>query len=170
VLGVANNLEETMGTIFYINLRMIPRAKAQHRFWMVICLIFSAALLSFGCSLLPLNSGRTAMPAIGAFSKAELSLRMAAEARSDELAPMDLQRAKEKLEQARKAMAAGRDIEARRLAEAADVEAELAQARADAEITRLAADQLRLRGDALRQEMEGAARRGSTTQTPTGQR
>ena len=158
-----------MGTIFYSNLRIIPRAKAQHRFWIVICLIFSATFLSFGCSILPLNSERTAMPTVGAFSKAELSLRTAAEARADELAPMDLQRAKEKLDQARIAMAAGRDTEARRLAEAADVEAELAQAKAEAEITRLAADQLRLRGDALRQEMEGAARRQSATETPKGQ-
>jgi hypothetical protein len=65
-------------------------------------------------------------------------------------------------------MAAGRNTEARRLAEAAEVEAELAEARAEAEITRLAADQLRLRGDALRQEMEGAARRESAKETPKG--
>jgi multidrug efflux pump subunit AcrA (membrane-fusion protein) len=157
-----------MGTIVYSNLRVIPRAKAQHRFWIVICLIFSATILSFGCSILPLNSGRTSMPTVGAFSKAELSLRTAAEARADELAPMDLQRAKEKLDHARIALAAGRDTEARRLAEAADVEAELAQAKAEAEIIRLAADQLRLRGDALRQEMEGAAKRGSATGIPKG--
>ena len=158
-----------MGTIVYINLRMSPRAKAQHRFWMIISLIFSAAFLSFGCSILPLTLERTAMPAVGAFSKAELSLRTAAEARADELAPMDLQRAKEKLEHARRAMAAGRNTEARRLAEAADVEAELAQAKAEAEIVRLAADQLRLRGDALRQDLEGAARRRSATEAPKGQ-
>jgi hypothetical protein len=66
-------------------------------------------------------------------------------------------------------MASGKDAEARRLAEAADVEAELAQARAEAEITRFAADQLRLRGDALRKEMEGAARRRSATETPKSQ-
>jgi multidrug efflux pump subunit AcrA (membrane-fusion protein) len=157
-----------MGTIIYSNLRMIPRAKAQHRFWIDVCLIFSATFLSFGCSILPLNSERTAMPTVGAFSKAELSLRTAAEARADELAPMDLQRAKEKLEQARKAMAAGRNTEARRLAEAADVEAELAEAKAEAEITRLAADYIRRRGDVLRQELEGDATRGSATETSKG--
>jgi len=157
-----------MGRIFYSNLRIIPR-EAQHRFWIVICLILSATFLFFGCSILPSDWGRPVMPTVGAFSKAELSLRTAAEARADELAPMDLQRAKEKLDQARIAMAAGRDTEARRLAEAADVEAELAQAKAEAEIIRLAADQLRLRGDALRQEMEGAAKRRSVTETPKGQ-
>ena len=154
-----------MGTIVYSNLRIIRRAKAQQQIWIVICLIFSAAFLLFGCSILPVDSGRTAMPTIGAFSKAELSLRTAAEARADELAPMDLQRAKEKLEQARKSMVAGRNTEARRLAEAAEVEAELAEAKAEAEITRLAADYIRRRGDVLRQELEAEATRGSATET-----
>jgi hypothetical protein len=156
-----------MGTIFYINLRMIQPAKARCRFRVVICLMFSVTLQILGCSsILPLKSERTAaMPTLEAFSKAELSLRTAGEVRADELAPMDLQRAKEKLEQAKRAMAAGRNTEARRLAEAADVEAELAQARAEAEITRFAADQLRARGDALRQKFEGADRRGAATET-----
>jgi hypothetical protein len=157
-----------VGTIFYIKAGMIRRAQTHLPFCAFSYVIFSASFLFFGCSILPLNSERTAMPAVVAFSKAELSLRTAAEARADELAPMDLQRAKEKLENARRAMAAGKNTEARRLAEAADVEAELAEARAEAEITRLAADQLRLRGDALRQEMEGAARRESAMGTPKG--
>jgi multidrug efflux pump subunit AcrA (membrane-fusion protein) len=159
-----------MGTIFYIKAAMTRRAVPHLRSCVFGYVIFSAAFLFFGCSILPLNWGRTAMPPVGAFSKAELSLRTAGEARADELAPMDLQRAKEKLEQAKRAMAAGRNIEARRLAEAAEVEAELAEARAEAEIMRLAADQLRLRGDALRQEMEGAARRGAAKETPKGER
>ena len=154
-----------MGTIFYINLRMIQPAKAWCRFGIVICLMFSVTFL--GCStILPSKSERTAaMPTLEAFSKAELSIRTAAEARADELAPMDLHRAKEKLGQARQAMAAGRNTEARRLTEVAEVEAELAQARAEAEIIRFAADQLRARGDALRQKFEGADRRGAATET-----
>ena len=157
-----------MGTIVHINFAAMQCKKAQRRFWIVICLILSATSQIFGCTTLPFNQGRTETSTLEAFSKAELSLRTAAEARADELAPMDLQRAKEKLEQARRAMAAGRNNEARRLAEVADVEAELAQARAEAEIIRLAADELRLRSDALRQEIEGAARRGSATDTPKG--
>jgi hypothetical protein len=151
-----------MRTIFYIKSGTIRRAKRHLPFCYVI---FSAAFLFFGCSVLPLDWGRTAMPTVGAFSKAELSLRTAAEARADELAPMDLQRAKEKLENARRAMAAGRNTEARRLAEAADVEAELAQAKAEAEIMRLAADYIRRRGEGLR-EIEDAARPGSAMETP----
>ena len=158
-----------MGTISHINSGAMQRTKAHLPPWLLGSLIFSATLQIIGCSMLPFNPGRTTMPTTDAFSKAELSLRMAAEARADELAPMDLQRAKEKLEQARRATAAGRINEARRLAEAADVEAQLAEARAEAEIIRLAADQLRLRGDALRQEIEGAARRGSASEIPKGQ-
>ena len=157
-----------MGTIFHINFAAMQRVKAPRRFWIVICLILSATSQIFGCSTFPSNPGRTETLTVDAFSKAELSLRTAAEARADELAPMDLQRAKEKLEQARRAMAARKNDDARRLAEAAEVEAELAQARAEMEIIRLAADQLRLRNDALRQEIEGAARRGSATETPKG--
>ncbi|HET9882636.1 MAG TPA: DUF4398 domain-containing protein [Candidatus Binatia bacterium] len=157
-----------MGTIFSIKAAMIRRAKTHLPFSAFNYVIFSAAFLSFGCSILPLNSERTAKPTVGAFSKAELSLRTAAEARADELAPMDLQRAKEKLEHARKAMAAGRDTEARRLAEAADVEAELAEAKAEAEIMRLAADYIRRRGDVLRQELEGDVKRGPATETSRG--
>lgn len=156
-----------MGTIFSIKAAMIRRAKTHLPFSAFNYVIFSAAFLSFGCSM-PLNSERTAKPTVGAFSKAELSLRTAAEARADELAPMDLQRAKEKLEHARKAMAAGRDTEARRLAEAADVEAELAEAKAEAEIMRLAADYIRRRGDVLRQELEGDVKRGPATETSRG--
>ena len=160
-----------MGTIFYINLRMIQPAKTWCRFGIVICLMFSVALPILGCSSIsPFKSERTAaIPTLEVFSKAELSIRTAAEARADELAPMDLQRAKEKLAQARQAMAAGRNTEARRLTEVAEVEAELAQARAEAEITRFAADQLRLRGDASRQKIEGAERRGAAAETPQDQ-
>jgi hypothetical protein len=89
-----------------------------------------------------------------ALSKAELDLRAATEARADELAPMDLQGAREKLEASKKAMAAKRYDEARRLAEVAQVEAELAAAKAEAELTRRAAEDLRRRIDSLRAESE----------------
>ena len=93
-------------------------------------------------------------PPVDAVSRAESSLRTAVEARADEFAPMDLQRARERLAASKKAIGAGRYDEARRAAEIAEVEAELAEAKADAEITRLAADALRRRTDALRQEIE----------------
>ena len=112
-----------------------------------IAVLFSMfAFLAAGCS--------TLKPPADTLARAEVQLRKAAEARADELAPMDLQRAREKLETSKKAMAAGRYDEARRFAEAAEVEAELAEAKADAEITWQAADRLRRTIDALRQELE----------------
>jgi Domain of unknown function (DUF4398) len=110
------------------------------------CLFSMFAFLAGGCA--------TAKPPTDILARAEVQLRTAAEARADELAPMDLQRAREKLESSKRAMAAGRYDEARRLAETAEVEAELAEAKADAEITHQAADRLRRTIDALRQEME----------------
>jgi uncharacterized protein DUF4398 len=125
---------------------MIWRASARRPLLVLSCLVILITLQTIGCSV-------TSMPT-AAFSRAELSLRSAVEARADEFAPMDLQRAREKLEGSKKAMAAGRYDDARRLAETAQVEAQLAEAKADAEITRLAADRLRQRGDTLRQEIE----------------
>lgn len=110
------------------------------------CLLSVFVFLAGGCA--------TAKPPTDILARAEIQLRMAAEARADELAPMDLQRARERLESSKKAMAAGRYDEARRFAETAEVEAELAEAKADAEITWQAADRLRRTIDALRQEME----------------
>ena len=83
-----------------------------------------------------------------------MDLRAASEARADEFAPMDLQSAREKFEGSKKAMAAKRYEDARRLAESAQVEAELATAKAEAELTRRAADDLRRRLDTLRWETE----------------
>lgn len=120
--------------------------------WAIAGLIQICVFQTSGCS--------TAKPT-EALSRAELNLRTALEARADELAPMDLQRAREKLESSKKALAAGRHDEARRLAEIAEAEAELAEAKADAEIVRGAADRLRRSVDALRQEME----RGTTKAT-----
>ena len=121
-------------------------------------LIILVAFQISGCS--------TTKPPTEALASAELTMRTAVEARADELAPMDLQRAREKLERSKKAMASGKYEEARRLAEIAQVEAELAEAKADAEITRRAADGLRQAVDALRQEMERGMVRGTSTGTP----
>jgi hypothetical protein len=108
-------------------------------------IIYLIILFAFG------NSGCSAgKPPTESLSKAELDLRAA----SDELAPMDLQSAREKLEASKKAMAAKRYEEARRLAEIAQVEAELAAAKAEAELTRRAAEDLRRRIDSLRAESE----------------
>ena len=112
-------------------------------------LLGSLALASSGCS--------AAKPPAGILSNAELDVRAASEARADELAPMELQSAREKLVTSRKAMQENKYEDARRLAESARVEAELATAKAEAEIARRAADNLRHRLDPLRSGHERAA-------------
>ena len=125
----------------------------------------SAVWVMMILSALPVTGCTMAKAPTEALSRAELNLRTATEARADELAPMDLQRAREKLDGSKKAIAAGQYEEARRLAEIAQVEAELAEAKAEAEITRRAADALRQSVDALRQEIERSAGRGSSART-----
>ncbi|MGH7794494.1 MAG: DUF4398 domain-containing protein [Candidatus Binatia bacterium] len=147
-----------MGTIFDSKPGMVRRAKALGPISVITCSIILVAFQTSGCSM--------TKPPTETLSRAELTLRAAAEARADELAPMNLQRAREKLEGSKKALAAGKYEEARRLAEIAQVEAELAEAKADAEITRRAADGLRQAVDALRQEMERGIVRGTSTGTP----
>jgi uncharacterized protein DUF4398 len=87
-----------------------------------------------GCSM--------AKPPTDTVARAELSARAADEAKAEQLAPVDYKNAREKLAKAKLAIAAERYDEARRLAESAQVDAELAEAKAEAEIVRRAADQL----------------------------
>jgi hypothetical protein len=122
--------------------------------WVIAAIIF-LALGTGACS--------TAKPPTETVSRAELGLRAASEARAAELAPMDLQSAREKLEGSKQAMAAQRYEDARRLAESAQVEAELAEAKAEAEIMRHAAEELRKRIDVLRMESELGSRKSSVT-------
>jgi multidrug efflux pump subunit AcrA (membrane-fusion protein) len=124
----------------------MPRRKKLSRAWIIASSIILFALENSACTM--------GKPPTESLSRAELDLRAATEARADELAPMDLQSAREKLEASKKAMAAKKYDEARRLAELAQVEAELATAKAEAEITRRAAEDLRRRIDSLRAESE----------------
>ena len=86
-------------------------------------------------------------PPTDVLARVELGTRAADEARAAELAPVDLKNAQEELAQARRAMAAERYDDARRLAESAEVDAELAQAKAEAEVMRRAADQILKKAD-----------------------
>ena len=140
------------------NRDLMPRQKKSFRVWIIPSLLSLFAFQNIGCS--------SAKPPTGILSQAELDVRAASEARADELAPMDLQSAREKLDASKQAMAAQKYDDARRLAETAQVEAELAAAKAEAEITRRAADDLRRRLDPLRSESErGAAPQSSPAST-----
>ena len=134
----------------YDVLRKIPR-----RQWAPCwtCMLTGTIAL-FGCS--------TSKPPIDTLAKAELGVRSAREARADELAPMNLKIARDKLEKAKQAMAARRYDDARRLAESALVDAELAEAKSEAEIVRRAADDVQRRVDALQTEAERESRKPLT--------
>jgi len=101
-------------------------------------------------------------PPTDTLAKAELGVSAARDARADELSPMDLKIAREKLEKAKQAMAAKRYDDARRLAESAQVDAELAEAKSEAEIVRRAADDVQRRADALPTEAERESRKPLT--------
>ncbi len=94
--------------------------------------LFAGLASFYGCS--------AAKPPTETLAKAELDLRAAREAKADELAPMNLRSAVEELEKSKQAMADKRYEDARRLAESAQVDAELAEARAEARMMRRAAD------------------------------
>jgi hypothetical protein len=131
-----------MSTIFHAH----SGRTAVYRAWLIPSVIIWSVFATSGCT--------TGEPPTSTLIRAELGLRAAGEARAPEFAPMELQRAREKLEGSKRAMAAKNYEEARRLAESAQVEAELAEAKAEAEITRRAAEELRRSIDALRVETE----------------
>jgi Domain of unknown function (DUF4398) len=91
---------------------------------------------------------------------AELALGQAEDADAAARAPAPYALARDKLERARAAMADGENIEARRLAEQALVDAQLAQAAARSEIARQNATELRQSIETLREEL---ARRDPAT-------
>ena len=78
-------------------------------------------------------------------NQADIAIRAAVDAKAADFAPMELQSARDKLAQARRLMAADKYTEARRLAQSAQVDAELAEAKAETTVMRRAADQI-LRG------------------------
>ena len=91
---------------------------------------------------------------------AELALDQAEDADAAARAPAPYALARDKLERARAAMADGENIEARRLAEQALVDAELAEAAARSVIARENAEELRKSIETLREEL---ARRDPAT-------
>ena len=116
--------------------------------------LITAIIIFFGCS--------TTKPPTDTLAKAELSVRAAHEAGAEEFAQMDLRKAREKLEKSKQAMAVRNYDEARRLAEDAQVDAELAEAKTEAQIVRHAADEALRRVDAPQGESERNSRKSLT--------
>lgn len=87
-------------------------------------------------SLLTLAACATTPPDPRLLDNAESALRQAEQAGAPEYAPLELRFARERLESARSQMAANRPVESRRLADEAEIEAQLALARTRAAQTR----------------------------------
>lgn len=95
-------------------------------------------------------------------SQAELAINEAAQTQAPQYAPLPLQKAREKLQQAQQSMAEENYLQARRLAEQALVDAQLAQSVASARQAQNAAQELEQSLQTLRQE---AIRGGTPTKT-----
>jgi hypothetical protein len=91
-------------------------------------------------------------------ANAELHVRAAHEAGAEEYAPISFRSAMGKLEKSKRAVEDKRYEDARRLAESAQVDAELAEAQAEARILRRAADRLDGRDDMPPTEAERDSR------------
>ena len=91
--------------------------------------------------------------------KADLALRKAEQADAAHFAPLEMRTARTKLEAARAAMRDDRNLEARRLAEQAKLDAILAEATAQTAQRREATDTIRADIEALRAEAERASNR-----------
>jgi hypothetical protein len=138
-----------MSRIFDANCRQVGPSKL-FRVWAIASLIVLSVFKASGCGMVAERPTET-------LAKAELGLRSATEAKAGEFAPLDLQGAREKIDQSKRALASERYEEARRLAERAQVEAELAEARAEAEIMRHAVEELR-KSAALRAEARDSSK------------
>jgi len=100
----------------------------------------------------------TTRPPTNMVANAEFHVRAAHEAGAEEYAPISFRSATEKLEKSKRAMEDKRYEDARRLAESAQVDAELAEAQSEARIMRRAADRLAGRDDPSPAEPERDAR------------
>jgi Domain of unknown function (DUF4398) len=117
--------------------------------------------LLIGAAMLPGLAGCASGPAPDAeMGAAELALSQAEDAEAAARAPAPYALARDKLERARDAMADGENLEARRLAEQALVDAQLAEAEARSAVARENAAELRQSIETLREEL---ARRGPAT-------
>ncbi len=102
--------------------------------------MLAGLIIFYGCS--------TAKPPTDALAQAEFGVRAAHDASAEELAPLNLRSATEKLDRAKQALANKRYDDARRFAEDAQVDAELAEAQAEARAIRRAIDGLKGEGNA----------------------
>ena len=112
--------------------------------WWIAGPLLSGALGISACA--------TAQPPVASLSRAELAVRQASESNASQYAPMELQSARERLDEARLALDAREYERAHRLADQALADASLAEARSETESMRQTARDLRLSSGELRDE------------------
>jgi hypothetical protein len=113
--------------------------------------LLGSALALAGCASVP--------PPEAQLSAADLALRKAEQADAAHHAPLEMRVARDQLEQARLAARDERNLEARRLAESAAVDAELAESKARAARARGAEQEIRQDIESLRAEAQRSADR-----------
>jgi hypothetical protein len=137
----------TLPGLIYQGCRRIAMKTSMTRFGLVLLL---AAGLG-ACASVP--------PPESEVGKADLALRKAEQADAAHFAPLEMRVARTKLEAARAAMRDEENLQARRLAEQAKLDALLAETTAQAARRREAADTIRADIEALRAEAERASNR-----------
>ena len=125
---------------------------------LILTTLAPCAIALAGCGSTP-----SAAPSIAAGSA---SVEAARSAGATELDAVDLNEARNKLERARALATAGDDRAAMRLAEQADVDAQLARAKAGSERSRLAVAELEAGLQTLRDELNRAAAKQATRPMP----
>jgi hypothetical protein len=98
-------------------------------------------------------------PPTGTVSQAQLAIRQADQSKASQYAPVELSKAREKFNDAEKAMRNEDYVKARRLSEQALVDARLAEVKAESEIARQNAAELQKTIQSLRAEAERGSSR-----------
>jgi hypothetical protein len=113
--------------------------------------LLGLALALPACASVPVPKGEMA--------NADLALRKAEAVNAAAVDPLDARLARDKLQKARDALADDKNLEARRLAEEAEVDALVAEAKARATRSERAADEIRQQIETIRSEAERASKR-----------
>jgi hypothetical protein len=111
-----------------------------------------AALSVAGCS--------TVSPPKDSVAAADLAVKEANKSKAPQYSPLELRKAMDKLDEAKRAMTKKEYVQARRLAEEALVDAQLAEAKAASEDARRTASDVRQSLETLRREAERSSRGG----------
>jgi len=124
---------------------------------MRICKIFSSYRLALPIAymaIMGLSGCASETPPINMISTADTALNQAMAVKASEYAPVEMQRAMDKLGRAKEALADEEYEDARRLAEQAQIDAQLAEAKARSENARQMAQQAQQTIEMLRREAE----------------